>query len=50
VDKSLRTAVRDIIAEFTSLRERMGDERFSDKTRYLSIEDEKEKWEENVQP
>jgi hypothetical protein len=37
-------------AEFTSLRARAADERFSDKTRYLSMEEERKKWEENLHP
>ena len=49
-DKSLLTVVRDMVAELTSLRERGVDERFLDKIRYFSIEDEGEKLEENLQP
>lgn len=49
-DKSLLTAVRDMVVELRSLGERGADERFSDKIRYFSIEDAGEKLEENLQP
>ena len=50
VDNSLVTAIRNMAADLLSLRERAGDDRFLDKTRYLSSEDDGDRWVENLQP